>query len=122
MFGGLPLSGLRVLLAWGERNGSLGQSEISRFLVLRKSKVTEACQGLQASGLIDRKPMPLDRRNSIAVATQAGEKLTSAIIASIASESENYIRPVAQGEIGFYVEVARITMGSLRMNRKRMQL
>jgi DNA-binding MarR family transcriptional regulator len=76
--GGLTVA--RAELLWRLRGrGSITQRQLSQELRCTPRNVTGLVDGLEASGLVDRRPHPTDRRATLVTLTGAG----SAVVASM---------------------------------------
>lgn len=68
--GGLSLPGFKLLRALAGQDRSM--REVSDILHLAPRTVTDIIDGLQARGLVDRRPHPSDRRITLLHLTEAG--------------------------------------------------
>jgi DNA-binding MarR family transcriptional regulator len=68
--GGLSLPGFKLLRALAVQDRSM--REVSDILHLAPRTVTDIIDGLQARGLVDRRPHPSDRRITLLHLTEAG--------------------------------------------------
>jgi DNA-binding MarR family transcriptional regulator len=75
---------LRVLL----RHDAMRPSELSEQLRIAPRSTTEVLDGLEAKGLVERRPDPLDRRATLVVPTGRGTEVAADIRAVSGSEAE----------------------------------
>ena len=75
---------LRVLM----RQDAIRPSELSEHLRIAPRSTTEVLDGLEAKGLIERRPDPQDRRATLVVPTERGTELVATIRAGQGSETE----------------------------------
>lgn len=75
---------LRVLM----RHDAMRPSELSEHLRIAPRSTTEVLDGLEAKGLVERRPDPHDRRATLVVPTEHGTDLGATIRAAQGNEAE----------------------------------
>ena len=75
---------LRVLM----RHDPMRPSELAEHLRIAPRSTTEVLDGLEAKGLVERRPDPQDRRATLVVPTERGTELAATIRAAQGNESE----------------------------------
>ena len=75
---------LRVLI----RHDAMRPSELSEHLRIAPRSTTEVLDGLEAKGLIERRPDPQDRRATLVVPTERGTEVGAHIRSARGSEAE----------------------------------
>jgi DNA-binding MarR family transcriptional regulator len=75
---------LRVLM----RHDAMRPSELSEHLRIAPRSTTEVLDGLEAKGLVERRPDPHDRRATLVVQTERGTDLAATIRAAQGNETE----------------------------------
>ncbi|HEY3753867.1 MAG TPA: MarR family transcriptional regulator [Pseudonocardiaceae bacterium] len=75
---------LRVLM----RHDAMRPSELSEHLRIAPRSTTEVLDGLEAKGLVERRPDPQDRRATLVVPTGHGTEIAAKIGADRGSEAE----------------------------------
>jgi DNA-binding MarR family transcriptional regulator len=75
---------LRVLM----RHDAMRPSELSEHLRIAPRSTTEVLDGLEAKGLIERRPDPQDRRATLVVPTERGTDVCANIRSARGSEAE----------------------------------
>ncbi|HEY3611747.1 MAG TPA: MarR family winged helix-turn-helix transcriptional regulator [Pseudonocardiaceae bacterium] len=82
---------LRVLL----RHGDMRPSELSEHLRIAPRSTTEVLDGLEAKGLVERRPDPHDRRATLVVPTERGTDVAADIRSASGSEAERVFDPLS---------------------------
>jgi DNA-binding MarR family transcriptional regulator len=85
---------LRVLL----RHASMRPSELSSHLHIAPRSTTEVLDGLEAKGLVERRPDPHDRRATLVVPTSRGTDVAADIRSASGSEAERVFDPLSPGD------------------------
>lgn len=66
-------------LSYLRSRGGLGQTDLARYLEISTSSVTTLIDRLEARGLAARNPHPNDRRRTVVIVTDVGEKIVNEI-------------------------------------------
>ncbi len=82
---------LRVLL----RHAAMRPSELSEHLRIAPRSTTEVLDGLEAKGLVERRPDPHDRRATLVVPTDRGTDVAEDIRSASGSEAERVFDPLS---------------------------
>lgn len=102
---GLSLSGLKLLKALGD--GDCSMREISQALHVSPRTITDMIDGLEARGLVARRPHPSDRRVTLLHLTDAGagelarasttsERVAAAAIGALDQDEQHTLRSLLE--------------------------
>ena len=112
---GFGLTEMRVLLAVSELGGECPTDRARELLVMRKSQMSSTCKKLCEKGLLCQEPGKLDKRSRNLRLTQKGRDSVERLRKQIELLVPSHVRPVAEGEIDFYTDVAAKVMANLRL-------
>lgn len=112
---GFGLTEMRVLLAVRELGGACPTDRARELLVMRKPQMSSTCKKLCEKGLLCQEPGKLDKRGRDLRLTQKGRESVESLRKQIELLAPSHIRPVAEGEIDFYTDVAAKVTANLRL-------
>jgi len=74
------------------------QRELAEFLRLDPSQIVSIVDGLEAAGLVERRPDPSDRRSKVIVATPEGERVRERAASAAAEAEDEALRALSAAE------------------------
>jgi len=111
------LRALRTL----RRHGTMRLSELSDHLHIAARSATEVVDGLEAKGLVQRRPDPHDRRATLVEPTRRGVELNASIQAARGTEAERVFAQLSETDrarLGHILRKLTAEPSSLRAGRR----
>lgn len=115
----LSLTELRILLYLLESDRPCLQQDVRDFLILRKPEMSIAGKSLMDKGHVSCSCVSLDKRHKTIELSPSGRSFSESLRSNLLSQANEFIRPAAEGEVGFYIEIAQETLSNIRKNARK---